>query len=203
MTSAAQRTRLSLRGSVATVTEFFGFAVNNILFQRGVYPADGFATVNKYGLPLLVTTDAPLRTYIGNVLSQMANWLSGGNVKMLVLVVTGQRSRIVLERWTFDIDTKASTVDAASKLPPKPEDAVRAEIQALMRQITASVTFLPVINEPCAFDLLVYTSADCNIPETWELSDPQLVVNATDVKLRTFSTTFHTVETAVAFCEAE
>ena len=34
---------------------------------------------------------------------------------------------------------------------------ITGEIQAIIRQITASVTFLPLLNEPCAFDLLFYT----------------------------------------------
>ena len=197
-----QRTRLSLRGSVTTVTEFFGFAVNSILYQRGIYPAESFAPVNKYGMPVLVTTDDPLKAYLGGVLSQMANWLGSGQVKTLVLVVNGQSSRSVIERWTFDIDARAPDLASATKLPSKSDESTRGEIQAIMRQITASVTFLPVINEPCAFDLLVYTAADCAVPDTWELSDPQLVTNATDVKLRTFSTTFHAVQSAVSYADA-
>jgi mitotic spindle assembly checkpoint protein MAD2 len=35
--------KLSLRGSAKLCVEFFEFAVNSILFQRGVYPAEDFA----------------------------------------------------------------------------------------------------------------------------------------------------------------
>ena len=31
----------------------------------------------------------------------------------------------------------------------KPEKEIMAEIQAIVRQITASVTFLPLLNDPC------------------------------------------------------
>ena len=37
------------------------------------------------------------------------------------------------------------------------------EMQAITRQIAASVTFLPLLDEPCSFDLLVHASND--IPE--------------------------------------
>lgn len=37
------------------------------------------------------------------------------------------------------------------------------EIQAIMRQIAASVTFLPNIEEACTFDLLAYTSIDSEV----------------------------------------
>ena len=38
----------------------------------------------------------------------------------------------------------------------KTQKEITQEIQAIQRQITASVTFLPLLNEPCSFDLLVY-----------------------------------------------
>lgn len=44
---------------------------------------------------------------------------------------------------------------------------------AIIRQITASVTFLPLIDEPCSFDLLVYADEDVDVPRTWEDSDPR------------------------------
>lgn len=199
-TVQAQKSSISLAGSVATVTEFFGFAVNNILYQRAIYPPDSFAQVSKYGLPMMVTTDDPLKKYLGTVLTQLANWLSRGDVQKLVLVVTGVESHQVLERWVFDVDLSAG-VAAGGSIPPKNDDVVRAEIQAIMRQITASVTFLPVVEEPCAFDLLIYANSDVSVPQSWELSDPQLVKNPTDVKLRSFSTQFHKVDAAVSYQE--
>ena len=58
---------ITLKGSTELVTEFFGYAVNNILFQRGVYPPDQFSQVPKYGLTMLVTNDTGLQQYLGNV----------------------------------------------------------------------------------------------------------------------------------------
>jgi len=63
-----------------------------------------------------------------------------------------------------------------------------SEIQAIMRQITASVSFLPLLDEPCTFDLLIYTNKDTEIPQAWEESDPRYVENSTQVRLRSFST---------------
>ena len=130
-----------------------------------------------------------------------------------------------------------------------------------MRQITASVTFLPLLDEPCSFDLLVrpayllviyiillcgllvpvewlggwgtgvasctatqfsffvtrapvaaaaplpvstrplqvYTSNECEVPSQWEESDPRYITNAAEVKLRSFSTKVHKVDTMVAY----
>lgn len=63
----------------------------------------------------------------------------------------------------------------ASLLPPPPCSAVRhkshkeiaGEIQAVIRQITASVTFLPLLEEPCSFDLLVYADTEATVPGEW------------------------------------
>ena len=55
-----QETAITLRGSTALVTEFFGFSINSILYQRGIYPPESFQRVSKYGLTMLVTSDEKL-----------------------------------------------------------------------------------------------------------------------------------------------
>ena len=76
---------------------------------------------------------------------------------------------------------------------------IQNEIRALIRQITATVTFLPLLDEPCTFDLLVYTDADADVPKTWEESDPKYIQNSTEVRLRSFTTRVHKVDTMVAY----
>jgi mitotic spindle assembly checkpoint protein MAD2 len=65
------------------------------------------------------------------------------------------------------------------------------DIQAIMRQIASSVTFLPNLEEPCTFDLLAYTSADSKVPPTWGDSDARLIHNPQVVKLRSINTKVH------------
>jgi mitotic spindle assembly checkpoint protein MAD2 len=69
---------------------------------------------------------------------------------------------------------------------------IHGEIQAIIRQITASVTFLPLLNEPCSFDLLVYTKKEAAVPKKWEDSDPCYIMNSQEVKLRSFTTSVST-----------
>jgi mitotic spindle assembly checkpoint protein MAD2 len=171
-----------------------------------------------------------------------------------VLVVASAATRETLERWTFEVETcvdvkaqraaerrgaagagggggGAATAAAAKPLPDKPEREITAEIQAIIRQITASVTFLPLLEDPCTFDLLVYTKkasalprlgqeGGCEeddaaargeaegvegglvpIPADWEESDPRYVAPgcAADVRLRSFTTKVHKVDTAVTY----
>jgi hypothetical protein len=70
----------------------------------------------------------------------------------------------------------------------KSQKEIMQEIQAIMRQITASVTFLPLLSEPCCFDLLVYADQAATVPITWEDSDPCYISNSEEVRLRSFNT---------------
>ena len=70
----------------------------------------------------------------------------------------------------------------------KPLKEVQQEIQAIMRQITASVTFLPLLDGPTCVDLLVYSNRDADVPATWADSDPCLIQNGEEVAFRSFST---------------
>jgi mitotic spindle assembly checkpoint protein MAD2 len=95
-------TVITLRGSTDIVVEFFEYSVNNILYQRGVYPPESFKRVSKYGLAMTLTTDEALQGYISKIMSQLDNWLMCGKVQKLVLVVKGTESGDTLERWVFD-----------------------------------------------------------------------------------------------------
>jgi mitotic spindle assembly checkpoint protein MAD2 len=121
------------------------------------------------------------------------------------VVIAGVDTKEVLERWVFDIQTdKPGTgkcVALLSSVSPnsidrpveKPQKEIMLEIQAIIRQITASVTFLPLLNEPCTFDLLVYTNADAVVPQAWEESDPKYITKKSqEVRLRSFTTKVRT-----------
>jgi mitotic spindle assembly checkpoint protein MAD2 len=82
----------------------------------------------------------------------------------------------------------------------KTEAEIHSEIQAIIRQITASVTFLPMLEGRCTFNVLVYADADANVPdEEWGDSDAKDVKNAENVKLRSFSTMNHRIDTMVSY----
>lgn len=101
---APTRTHLTLKGSTALVHEFFSFSVQSILYQRGIYPAEDFKTVKKYGLQMLTTTDDGLASYLERAMDQLRQWLENGSVKRLVVAVVEKDSQITRERWQFDID---------------------------------------------------------------------------------------------------
>ncbi|GFV25682.1 mitotic spindle assembly checkpoint protein MAD2A, partial [Trichonephila clavipes] len=84
---------------------------------------------------------------------------------------------------------------------PKSKDIkeIQREIRNIIRQITASVSFLPLLDNQCSFDVLLYTSKDVNIPDEWAESTAHFIPEYEEVKLSNFSTTVHKVDTAVQY----
>ncbi|EFJ10445.1 hypothetical protein SELMODRAFT_183832 [Selaginella moellendorffii] len=195
---AATRDVITLKGSSSIVGEFFSYAVNSILFQRGLYPSEQFDRVKKYGLTMLVSHEDKVKGYISAVTSQIADWLQTGKVQRVVMVISSLATKEVLERWNFLIETdRDATETGATK--EKSDKEIMQEIQAIMRQITSSVTFLPHLEESCSFELLVYTDTDLEAPTSWEESDPRLIKKAQEVKLRSLNTKIHKIDSLVAY----
>ncbi|NWI68458.1 MD2L1 protein, partial [Todus mexicanus] len=200
------------------------YGINSILYQRGIYPPETFTRAQKYGLTLLVTTDPELKNYLNNVVEQMkgagprgaglrgrlvrlawsvtaaplAEWLYQCIVQRLVVVISSIENNEVLERWQFDIECD-KTAKEESAPREKSQKAIQDEIRSVIRQITATVTFLPLLETACAFDLLIYTDKDLAVPEKWEESGPQFIANSEEVRLRSFTTTIHKVNSMVAY----
>ncbi|KAK3348455.1 mitotic spindle checkpoint component MAD2 [Neurospora tetraspora] len=222
--------RLSLKGSAKLVAEFFQYSIHTILFQRGVYPAEDFTTVKKYGLNMLVSADDQVRAYIKKIMSQLDKWMVGGKISKLVIVITDKDTGEHVERWQFDVQIFSKAAQSKSKSQPgssstddnqnhspnenaaasntasapapsldKTEAEIQAEIAAIFRQITASVTFLPQLSGDCTFNVLVYADADSDVPVEWGDSDAKEIVNGERVQLRGFSTTNHRVDTLVSY----
>ncbi|KAK5061092.1 hypothetical protein LTR84_007634 [Exophiala bonariae] len=214
--------KLALRGSSKTVAEFFEYSINTILFQRGVYPAEDFTPVKKYGLNMLVSSDDQVKAYIKKIMSQLNKWMIGGKISRLVVVITSKETGEHVERWQFNVQmTSKSAKHRSSKKtsdkentapedstpaeaePEKTEAQIQEEIQAIFRQITASVTFLPILDGNCTFNVLVYADADSDVPVEWGDSDAKDIKNGEKVQLRSFSTSNHKVDTMVSYRLAE
>jgi hypothetical protein len=91
------------------------------------------------------------------------------SITRLVLAIKSLESDETLERWQFDIQTDEAAIaalpgtsGAKSQVPPtktgatgsgkkkeKTEKEVQGEIREIMKQITSSVTFLPILEDPC------------------------------------------------------
>lgn len=145
----------------------------------------------------------------------------GGKISKLVVVITSKETGEHVERWQFDVqifkqaaagrkksasaDKENSAADrendaaAEEQTKEKTEAQIQQEIQAIFRQITASVTFLPVLDGNCTFNVLVYADADSDVPVEWGDSDAKEITNGEKVQLRSFSTNNHRVDTLVSY----
>ncbi|KAG7009183.1 hypothetical protein G7Y79_00003g010510 [Physcia stellaris] len=165
---------------------------------------------------MLVTSDDQVKAYINKIMAQLNKWMIGGKISKLVVVITSKETGEHVERWQFDVQLfnkpvkKSTTQKAPDKEnatpeetePPPPEKTekeIQSEIQALYRQITASVTFLPQLDGNCTFNVLVYADADSDVPIEWGDSDAKEIKNAEKVQLRSFSTSNHKVDTLVSY----
>lgn len=207
MSFKTNKSPVQLRGSIDIVVEFFNYGINSILYQRGLYPSDSFIQREKYGLPLLITTNRELKKYLDVVLNQMKKFLETKNVHKIVIVILKIDTGEPVERWQFDVDlekeqdnnNKSSTGD-----PQQDERKVLKEIQegirGVIRQITASVTFLPTLEGSHSFDILLYTDKDVELPNSeWSDTNAKLINNGQHVQLRGFTTNVHRVEPIVSY----
>ncbi|KAF8715141.1 hypothetical protein HU200_027696 [Digitaria exilis] len=206
--------------------------LDRILYNRAVYPEESFTKVKKYGLTMLLTQDEGVKTFIANLTSQLsgnfppseicppliaqecAQWLEAGKLQRIVLVIMSKATSEVLERWNFNIVTDAevpartvSWLDCSlffvRAIKEKSDKEIMREIQAIMRQIASCITYLPCLDEPCVFDVLAYTDTDVDAPGTWVESDAKLIDNPQMVKLHSFDTKIHKVDTLVSYKKDE
>ncbi|KAJ4423623.1 Mitotic spindle checkpoint component mad2 [Gnomoniopsis sp. IMI 355080] len=224
--SSSKVHKLSLKGSAKLVAEF-----------RGVYPAEDFTVVKKYGLNMLVSSDDQVKAYIRKIMSALDRWMKDGKISKLVIVITEKDTGEHVERWQFDVNILASPKSSKSKSSSKPptttikdqenaspsaattqkattptaavapekeksESEIQAEIAALFRQITASVTFLPQLDPGAhTFNVLVYADADSDVPVEWgdSVDGGKEIVGGESVRLRGFSTAYHNIGTTVDY----
>ena len=108
-------------------------------------------------------------------------------------------SKKLASKSTGDKENAVPDPKAAQTAPEKTEKEIQEEIQAIFRQITASVTFLPQLDGNCTFNVLVYADADSEVPLEWGDSDAKEIKNGEKVQLRGFSTSNHKVDTLVSY----
>ncbi|XP_011136440.1 mitotic spindle assembly checkpoint protein MAD2A isoform X2 [Harpegnathos saltator] len=204
MTETQQKAKcITLKGSAELVKQYLLYGVNSILYQRGIYPPEMFQPAEHFGLFIFMSTDDKITSFLDTVLGQIQEWLIQRKVHKIVLVITNVNTKEVLEKWDFKVeyeDQKPNGVDSNVKadLPEigtKDSKTIQKEIREVIRQITGTVSFLPLLDCQCSFDILTYTVSDCNIPNKWDETQPVFIANSQEVQLRSFSTSIHKMET--------
>ncbi|XP_071857399.1 mitotic arrest deficient 2 [Bombus fervidus] len=208
MTETQQKAKcITLKGSAELVKEYLLYGVNSILYQRGIYPPETFEPAEHFGLFVLMSTDEKIKGYLDTVLSQIQEWLTQRKVQKITLVITNVNTKEVLEKWDFKVDYEGRSSNSANdntknSLPEvgtKDVKAIQKEIREVIRQITGTVSFLPLLDCLCSFDILTYTVPDCGIPKEWDETQPVFIANSQEVQLRSFSTSLHKMDTIVSY----
>ncbi|KAI5703943.1 mitotic spindle assembly checkpoint protein MAD2A [Diaphorina citri] len=207
---------ITLKGSAKLVTEYLSLGINSILFQRGIYPPESFKSEQHFGLTIYVATDKEIQDFINRILGQIKDWLLQEKVQKLSLIISNRNTKEVLERWDFKLqydkssdENDAASVNTASKtdstnaekdkIGNKDIKVIQKEIRDVLRQICSTVSFLPLLDAPCAFDCLIFTNFDTSVPENWVETEPVFIANSQEVQLRSFSTSLHKMDTVVSY----
>ncbi|KAL2736615.1 mitotic spindle assembly checkpoint protein MAD2A [Vespula maculifrons] len=208
MTETQQKTKcITLKGSAELVKQYLLYGINSILYQRGIYPPETFEPAEQFGLFFLMSTDEKIKSFLDTVLGQIQEWLVQRKVQKITLVITNVNTKEVLEKWDFRVDYEGHTPknindNSMVELPEvgtKDVKTIQKEIREVIRQITGTVSFLPLLDCLCSFDILTYTVQDCNIPKEWDETQPVFIANSQEVQLRSFSTSIHKMDTIVSY----
>lgn len=185
------------------------YGVNSILFQRGIYPPEDFQSQQQYGLTILMSTNNKICEFIEQVLRQAEKWMARNELDKVSLIITNVHTKETLECWDFKVqpDPEASSGTSDTILPDgsvgptsnKELKRIQQEIGSVMRQISATVSYLPLIDGICSFDIHIHTLKDCDVPEKWDETNAVYIQNSQVVQLRSFSTGVQKVETVVNY----
>lgn len=228
MSSAAQCTKnaITLRGSATIIANYLSkfpaiyvypltinsfyfvlvseYGINSILFQRGIYPPEDFQSHQQYGLTILMSKDEKIVQFLENVLRQAEDWMSKNALDKISLIITNVHTKETLECWDFKVQTELE--DATENTDPnapvtsnKEVKRIQQEIGSVMRQISATVSYLPLLDCICSFDILIHTLKDCDVPDKWNEAEAVFIQNSQAVQLRSFSTGLHKVDTVVNY----
>ncbi|KAL8322369.1 hypothetical protein RB593_004400 [Gaeumannomyces tritici] len=213
--------KLSLKGSAKLVAEFFQYSIHTILIKKYglnmlvsaddqvkayikkiMGQLDRWMVKGKISKLVIVITDKDTGEHVERW--QFDVQIFGGKSKSSSKSKTAAAAAAAVAGAGGQENAEAAgagagAAAAAATAPEKTEAEIQAEIAAIFRQITASVTFLPQLAGDCTFNVLVYADADSEVPVEWGDSDAKEIENGERVQLRGFSTASHRVDTLVSY----
>uniref|UniRef100_A0A8D8J6J5 Mitotic spindle checkpoint protein MAD2 n=2 Tax=Culex pipiens TaxID=7175 RepID=A0A8D8J6J5_CULPI len=208
MSVSGQRNVITLSSSAALLVEYMDYAINMVLYQRDVCPRGQFVTVSHYGMPLFVSRDYTTLNRLQNVLDyiQQVLPLLIPDIKVYLTLKDRATGRAI-ERWQFLVQNEDlarpdwkdhKPVTTSRKNPAR----IQEEIRQTMKQITASISCLPVpppngIDWTMAVDVPEWVP----IPPGWYRQPLDPIDNPQQLGLRPFSTGLHQMQTVVTYRE--
>ncbi len=90
------------------------------------------------------------------IILNSVEWLTEGKIKKLVLGLCDVNSKEPLECWEFRIIPEETPTGEIKQQGTKPLKDIQQEIRNVLRQITACVTFLPLLDCVCMYNLPLF-----------------------------------------------
>lgn len=185
------------------IADYLEHCFYSILYQRSVYPvSDFFAGTAFGGAQVIRCSNQSIVSYVQTFLRQIKLWIDAGALRDVSIVIAeaSETADLPLERWTFSLKPQSKE---AAKRHSNDSSTIR-EIQALMRQITASVTFLPLFEGVKAFEIqctLFKAVVDMHpVPSGWIDSQlRELKGSHETAEFRCLTTKLHSVQTSVTY----
>ncbi|CAH0626870.1 unnamed protein product [Chrysodeixis includens] len=194
---------ITLRGSAQILCEYLKFAINSVLFQRGLYPPESFKAEQQYGITLLISEDPQIKDFLTNLLTQSEEWIIKKKVNKLSLIIINVANKEILECWDFNVQYEDGDVALSKEknetVGSKDVKKIQQEIRDVMLQVAATISYLPFLDCRCSFDVLVHAKTDCDVPDKWAEAEPVSIANAQNVQLKSFTTSLHKMETVVSY----
>lgn len=148
-----------------------------------------------------MSKDDKTNIFIKTVLTRLEDWLTRQEVEKISLIIKNVNANEVIECWEFKVQSEIAENGKDAKNPTSTKELkkIQAEIRDVMRQIAATISYLPLIECNCAFDVLVHFLKDIEAPEEWANTPGVKIQNAQTVQLKSFSTGLQKVDTIVNY----
>lgn len=101
-----------------------------------------------------MSTDENIKQFLKNVLEQIKKWILLKKLQKLSVVVTDVRTKETLERWDFKIEYSNEAISSEKEQQPtsaKDVKIIQKEIRDVLRQISATISFLPLLDYQCNY----------------------------------------------------
>lgn len=117
------------------------------------------------------------------------------------MIIKNVAANEVIEIWDFKVHSEPTPggSDSKTRISDKDLKKIQGEIRDVMRQIAATVSYLPLLEFTCSFDILIYTKDHVDMPAEWTEAKEAKIENGQVVQLKSFSTGLQKVDTIVSY----
>lgn len=122
-------------------------------------------------------------------------------VDKVSMIIKNVAADEVVECWDFKVTSEPIMEGSDPNKVKSDKDLkkIQAEIRDVMRQIAATVSYLPLLECNCSFDVLIHTRENVEEPDGWGETSNVEIKDGQTVQLKTFSTGLQKVDTIVSY----